>query len=185
MKVDKRVAKNGKSVLALKTYLQQIVQKPGSYADEANIAEFLKSQGSLSKYNNRDRAIYCSSLNTIKRIANSVIDGGFETLDRLRISALDAVKTHKIRTESPNKVTKAGLKIQNKEKDHESQQALQDIWHLSMVIRKLSQQANSYAQESGNPVIIKRCEREQRELRSMLSLRKHPVASIIVESEDD
>jgi len=185
LKVDKRVAKKGLSVLALKTFLQQIVQKPGSYTNEANIVEFLKSQGSLSKYDDEDRAIYGSSLNTVKRVANSVIDGGFETLDRLRVSALEAVNTHKIRTASSNKVTKAGLKNQKNEKDHELQQALQDIWHLTMVIRKVSQQANSYAQESCNPVIIKRCEREQRELRSMLSLRKHPVADIIVASQDD
>ena len=175
MSADPRVKRNSRSVTALQNYLKEIINDPTAFADDVKIFKDLKSQGALSKVTIEDRLIYGSSINTQKRIAANVLDGGFESLDRLRIAALDAICNVKLKSKKSKKTTKVGLGQRVKELEHELQQALQDIWHLTMVASKAMAQGRHYAKEAANPVILTRCEREQRELRAALSLRSHPV----------
>ena len=103
--IDKRVARNTQSVFALQALLQELIHKPGSADQNEVLLNSLKSQGALSKYCDETRGIYASSVNTLKRICEKSLDGGFDALDRLRIAALDIIENEKQKVSRSNKIT--------------------------------------------------------------------------------
>lgn len=184
MKVDPRVQRNSLSIVALRDLLREIVKDTTLFASDETLMKALKSQGAMSKLTIVERQIYGSSLNTLKRITPQILEGGFETLDRLRVAALDSINTHNAKAQRSNKVTKVGLAQRVKELENEVQQALQDLWHVTMAFQKALAWGRNYAKEANNPAVIARCEREHRDLRAMLSLCNHPVITLKLERND-
>lgn len=184
MTLDSRVEKNSRSIIALHALLEKIAHEPAEFAKDETLRKALKSQGALSKLSITDRGICATSLNTVKRISDDVLAGGFEILDRRRIAAMNAIAAHRAEGQCSNKVTKTGLTLRVKEVENRLQQAYQDLWHITMAFEKALVQGRHYAKQSHNPAISALCEREQRELRSMISLCKHPVAMNKSEGRD-
>lgn len=111
MSNDKRVLKNQEIIKAIHSFLVDIENFPEKYINEKlTLIEILKSQGGLSKYENKDIGIEKTSLNTLKRISPSVIDGGFDELNKCRIKALHSIKNDKTKNIS-NKNSKNGLEL--------------------------------------------------------------------------
>ena len=102
MSLDKRVEKNITSISNLKKLLIDVIKSPENYSDNVTLLEALVSQGKLSKYQNEDLNIYATSINTMKRLS-SYQDCDFESLDKLRVSALEKLESKKSSLE--NKVT--------------------------------------------------------------------------------
>lgn len=172
-----RVNKNTRSVLALYGFLVVIIRQPSDFAANDRLRTALKSQGALSKWSDEEAGITASSLNTVKRIANTALQGGFEELDRTRISALNAIRATEHQSHRPQKLTKAGLAIQKTNLEHELQQALQDLWHVTSAISRAFSLWQKCAEQTNNPSVVELCRREQRELRARLSLCKLPIAN--------
>lgn len=185
MTVDPRMERNTRSVVALRSLIVEILRNPAAFADNEAVIKALKSQGALSKYSDMARGIQATSLNTIKRISAKVLQEGFEDFDRMRIVALEAINTFRDRSERSNKTTKIGLTRRVAEMEVELQQALQDIWHITMAFEKALSQGRYYAQQSDNPAILALCLKEQRELRAILSLSKHPIVKGQPKEETD
>lgn len=115
MNKDKRVIKNELIIKSIYNFLEDIINNPNNYNNEKeNLIKILKSQGSLSKYEDKSVGIEKTSLNTLKRISPNVINGGFEELNKKRILALKSLKN----TSNNNKKTnKDYLKIKIKEQE--------------------------------------------------------------------
>ena len=175
MKTDKRVERNTQSIIALRDYLREIIQNPNSFCENTTLLESLKSQGALSKLNDEPRGIFVSSLNTVKRIAERALEGGFDALDRLRIGAQDAIAAEKAKGHRSNKINKIGLCKRVKELELENQQLRQDLLRLTLAFEKSLAHGRDYAREPNKSTALALCERQQRELRDGLSLRQHPL----------
>lgn len=173
---DPRVERNSRSITALHDFLIEIINQPELFIQDEKIIRALRSQGSLSKLAIKDKNIYPSSLNTLKRISNRIIDGGFESLDRLRVTAQDGIIRYKIKIKRSNKSNKVGLLQRVKELEDELQLALQDLWHITMAFEKSLIQGRHYAEKANSLLILELCKREQNELRAILSLFKHPMS---------
>jgi hypothetical protein len=182
MKIDKRVERNTQSLLALESYLNCIVNNPSEFLADMVLRDALRSQGALSKFSDGGRGIVGSSLNTIKRIAEGAIAGGFEALDRLRNAACDAIAIEEAKRHQSNKATKVGLIKRVKELEAFNQQLRQDLFLITMLFEKSLKQGYSYASKTDTPAIVALCKREQRELMDMFSLRKH---TAVGRSNDD
>lgn len=167
---------NRLSVLALHELLQDIIRSPSGFSGNESLKNALRSQGALSKWSSQEKKIVGSSLNTLKRIADKVLDGGFEAIDQARIGALEAMRVAENREKHSSKSTKAGLQIRITDKDAEHQQALQDLWHVTSALSKALIQWRRCAEQSGSPSAIALCEREQKEIRARISLCNLPVA---------
>ena len=102
MNLDKRVEKNITSISNLKKLLIEVIKTPESYFDNVTLLEALVSQGKLAKYENAELDIFATSINTMKRLS-SYQDCDFESLDKLRVSALEKLESKKSSLE--NKVT--------------------------------------------------------------------------------
>lgn len=200
--MDKRIERHIESVTALRDYLRELVQVPkaqpadvaldeqredGGHAEvpmswtaDADLVRALKSQGGLAKLTIEGRGIRPSSLNTIKRIANLHLDGGFDAVDRLRVAALEAIEKEKSKTEHSNKTDKRGLTRRVEEQDEEIQVIHEDLMRMSRVFVKSLRQARSYAASSGKQSVIDLCRREQRELLGELELVKNQMPSKVV-----
>lgn len=170
LKRDRRVDKNTKSVLALAEFLRTLIQAPTSVSVDDTLVFALKSQGALSKFEDERREILPSSLNTLKRIAESCIPGGFEALDRLRLSALEAVRAERSKANRSTKKDKIGLAKRVNELEAGKQLLLQDLERLTMAFQKSLKQGRNYAKQSNKPSVIALCSREQRDLFDELSL---------------
>lgn len=167
---------NRLSVLALHELLQEIIRNPSGFTGNESLKHTLKSQGALSKWSNQDKGVVGSSLNTIKRIADNVLDGGFAAIDQARIGALEAIRAAENREKHSSSSTKAGLKIRFEDTDAQLQQALQDLWHVTSALSKALILWRRCAEQSGSPSAVALCEREQKEIRARISLCKLPVA---------
>ncbi len=174
MKVDQRIEKNSKSLLALEALLLEVLQDPALFVGDLNLIAALKSQGGLAKFESLERGILQSSTNTMKRISERVLPEGFRRINRLRTEALGSLIAFKAREEHSNKPTKASLTLRLKEIDGQLQQALQDAWHITMAFEKSLSQGRRYAEQAGNPAVLALCKKEQEELRLVLSLCKRP-----------
>lgn len=102
MNLDKRVEKNITSISNLKKLLIEVIKTPESYFDNTSLLEALVSQGKLAKYENAELNIFATSINTMKRLS-SYPNCDFDSLDKLRISALENLESRKNSLE--NKVT--------------------------------------------------------------------------------
>lgn len=109
IKIDKRVEINTASVIALKDLLLEIPKHPDEYLKDLYLLSSLKSQGAIAKYSNENKDIFATSINTVKRISNDCIEGGYEKLDSYRINALEAISRHIAKSEKSNKTTRIGL----------------------------------------------------------------------------
>lgn len=109
MSKDIRVEKNTDSLLALRDLLREVCSRPSDYLADENLKAALCSQGKLARYSNSDKSILGSSINTVKRIANQYLDGGFAAIDRLRVDASNALMQCSERRDASNKATKVGL----------------------------------------------------------------------------
>ena len=177
MIVDKRVGRNTQSVFALRDLLRDAMQNPAAYLENNDLQTALKSQGALSKYGDESKGVCPSSLNTVKRIAEIALEGGFDALDRLRAGAFDAIASEKAKGLRSNKVGKIGLAKRVKELELENQALREDLLLLTLAFEKSLAQGKNYAQTADGDAVMALCKREQRELLDSLSLRKHPVAT--------
>lgn len=170
---DKRVARSAQSVRALVRLLEEFVRSPSELLlDQSDFLTALSSQGALASYSDTERDISSSSINTQKRIANQILDGGYEYLDRLRTAAVRAVNEYNERQRHSNKITKVGLGKRVEELQANIATLGEDLLLLTMLFEKSMSQGREYARTSKNPAVITLCEREQQVLRDMLSLRR-------------
>ena len=171
---DKRVVRNTQSVFALQALLQELIHKPGSAYQNEVLLNSLKSQGALSKYCDEKRGIYASSINTLKRICEKSLDGGFDALDRLRIAALESIENEKQKVSRSNKITRTGMSQRIDELEAHNQLLQQELLLLSHLLNKAMGQARYYAEQSDKGNVHVLCDKEQKELRTFLSLSRIP-----------
>lgn len=180
MGLDKRVERNASSVYALRDYLLSIARNPAGFITDTSLIQSLKSQGALAKLCHDDRGIHASSLNTIKRIANDHLDGGFEALDLLRRRAIDAITKEQSKATRPDRSSKLGLRTLIQELESERALLREDLLQLSRVFFKSLTQGRQYAASSGRQATVDLCKREQRELLTELTLLKTELPSNVV-----
>lgn len=182
--MDKRVEKNNQSVLNLRDLLRDITLSPDKYLEQTLIIQSLNSQGLLAKLSDKSIGIFPSSINTQKRIAENVVDGGYDALDRLRINALLALEKKTHTNEQPNKETKAGLLLTIKKLESEKQSIRNDLLLLTLAFEKSLRQGARYASQAETSIQAL-CKKEQRELLDILSLRKHALNTNVVKLHED
>lgn len=172
MGIDKRVEKNSASVVALASFLREVTMNASNYCDDRELIAVLRSQGALAGFSREQYGIYGSSLNTVKRIAASTIDGGFEALNMLRVKALDTIAGHNKAAEKSSKKNKAGLTARVTELEEDKQVLLEELLLLTNLLEKSFIQGLNYAKASNDLTVLHVCNREQRQLKEMLSLRR-------------
>lgn len=186
MKIDPRVDANWKSLVALERFLTEVISDPRAFCDRADLSSALRSQGSLSKFSFVERGITPSSLNTMKRIAAKYLPGGFASIDSLRMTANTAIEATRKRMARSEKSTKALLQSQIDEYDRKLQLALQDSWLLTMALERSLSQGRRYASQCRDAAVLALCEKEQKEIRAIISLRTNragPVQDVRDERE--
>ena len=181
-KIDKRVECNTKSLFALRDYLQDIIKNPHLGISEEKLQLFLKSQGSLSKYENTSRGIFASSINTIKRISEKSLDGGFDALDRLRISALQALENERCKNIPSKKTTQRSMADHINELKSANQILQQDLLIMTQLLETAMRHARYYASQSMQDNVRFLCEKEQKEIRAYLSLLAKPLMTNKIKS---
>lgn len=181
-KIDKRVQRNTKSILALHKLLQEIIQEFTLFSNDTQLHQALKSQGSLANYANSERGIIPMSLNTAKRISEHHFEQGFISLDKLRIAAKDAITEKK---QKSDKTTKLGLLKCVSELELENQLLKEELLLISSLLQQSMQQAQTYAGRSNIQSLVQLMQKEQCELRAKLSLRHSKPRLKLVEEPYD
>jgi hypothetical protein len=182
--LDKRIEKNNQSVLKLRDLLRDIITLPSKYLEETLILQSLKSQGALAKLSDESRGIFPSSINTQKRIAENIVEGGFEALDKLRVKALFAVEKMAHTNKQPDKETKAGLSLTINQLQSEIESIRYDLLLLTLVFEKSLRQSARYASQA-NTSVQALCKKEQRELLDMLTIRKHNLKTNVIKLNEE
>ncbi|MGQ2965655.1 hypothetical protein [Methylophilus sp.] len=182
--MDKRIEKNYQSLLALKSLLAEINQHPANYLEQENVLAALKSQGALSKYLDESRGIYPSSINTQKRTAETIIEGGYETVDKLRLAAQLSIEKKFYENKQPKKDSKTGLKATIEHQNEELLLIRNDLLLLTLAFQKSLVQGLNYATNADHATLTL-CKKEQRELLDFLSLRNNVLNTNLVSIHEE
>jgi hypothetical protein len=109
---ENKISKNDQSILNLHKYLIDIIKNPENFNESIDLSS-LKSQGSLSKINNKEYGIHPTSLNTLKRRTPALLSGGFNELETLRTQSYESLL--KLREPSKIKNNDTSLSIKDLE----------------------------------------------------------------------
>lgn len=171
--MEKRTRRSVDSVMALFKVLTE-VNSTGIFNSEQNLLiQSLGTQGAMAKLHIEELQIRGMSLNTLKRIANDHLVGGFDRLDELRKACL--VKLAGAKTEEEHQAAKRSdtrRALQNRvlELEQTIDRLNEDFMFLSERLGVAMKQARIYAVEAGTEATA-RCRREQREMLNSLGLR--------------
>ena len=176
--IDLRVQKNIESISNLKQFLESIVKTPDVFSENSELKKMLKSQGSTAKYENLELNIVPSSINTVKRISDKHIDGGYELIDNLRKAALSAIDKHIERENGPNKKTKEGLKKEIKNNAIDILNLQQVNTHLLSAVLKSINSIKLIASTSDAELRKKMADDDIKKLLSILSLKPFAIDDI-------
>lgn len=161
------------SLKNLDMLLQQVTLNPDQYVKNNTIRAALVSQGALAKYTQTiEPVILATSINTLKKYADAVLDKGFAELDEKRRAAAAEIERHNARANKPAKVTRESLRDNIKELEEEVNIILGDLWNLSKAFHRAMRNARHYANQSKNLTLIAQCELDEVELREMVSFVK-------------
>jgi hypothetical protein len=126
---------NQKKVLNTKELLLEVIGSPEGFRDNVKLLLALNSQGNLAKYSDESMGIAACALNTMKTIADKLLDRGFVELDELRKNAKDSI----IETETEvaeNEKTKSGAVRKSKRLESELDQTRRSNFLLSLIIKE-------------------------------------------------
>lgn len=160
------------SAYNLSVLLTEIIEFPEKFL-HLPITHALSSQGKLANFEDEKRGIASHSLNTLKRQA-SLLAGGFDELERLRLNAKERLAAESRRSTGAKPTTRAALKLRSDALASSLQSADHDLLLLSRMLQLSMAQGRSYAEDSRNPAVKERCRREQLELLHMMTLVKTP-----------
>lgn len=173
--MDSRSEDSQQSILNLEKLLIEITETPAQFIDNKDLVNALSDQTRTYKYIDQKRGIFAQSLNRIKRNVH-VINGGFNALEEQRKKAFrEVTKTLAKSISSQNKPkrgTKAELEAKVKSLKKTRQLLREDMLLITLLLEKSMHQARQYAKESKQHRLIALCDKEQQELRGMLSLSK-------------
>lgn len=146
-------AKGG--ALALQRLLSQVITAPHAYVSDGALIEALKTQGTLAGL---DRAwttedghgwkTFPTSLNTLKKYSDEALTGGFDTLNSLRLKAIEAIEGHERKKTRSNKRTKEGLTQRVNDHEHELDMLRQTNFLLLRALQESIGQIKSISTQS-------------------------------------
>lgn len=182
--MDKRVEKNYQSLTALKDLLNEIIQFPENFLNQQAVLDALKSQGTLSKFHDPLKGILPTSINTQKRIAESIIDGGYETINKLRTAAQLSIERKYYENKKPKSDSKTGLSAKIEQQNKEILLIRKDLLLLTLAFERSLTQGLNYATKADHATLAL-CKKQQRELLDILSHRKNVLNTNLVNLSHD
>lgn len=182
---DKRVIKNKENVENIKLLLLDICNDSSIFKGDEDLYKAVSSQGALSKYENQERNIFKSSLNTLKRTSEKLYPNGFEEIDKLRLLALNELnKIENISTKSNNSKEYYKERYSNIEKELEEQRNV-NLITINQLMLEINFLKNISKTEDIN-LIQDLCEKQIKKLQSLAlnysdfaSLKKEPNLKIV------
>ncbi|QBX65238.1 hypothetical protein [Serratia quinivorans] len=176
-KVPAHLEINNSSVLTRVRYLESIIQSPAEYQENMTLSAALKSQGGLAKLSVSEPFISPVSLNTLKNRANGLLPGGFMAIDHLRLQASKAIRDlATTKSAPPSSITKQDLKDKVKAQKRIISQLWDEIALVTNIFRESIILAHQFAEKCPDPADLSLFKKRRRELLSMLSLSKQPLA---------
>ncbi|MGU7781358.1 hypothetical protein [Burkholderia sp. PU8-34] len=163
---------------ALFIFLVAVQNEPELYLNNSQLADGLKSQGSLAALRIDDYDIHPCALNTLKKSAQLVIPGGFSELDALRKSVSERLQHASHAANHNRRETRAYYKQRLGDALRENAQLKEDLWHISRAFYKAMLNARTYVTEYGDKALQARCADDEAELRAMASLATNKVVSV-------
>jgi hypothetical protein len=110
------------------------------------------------------------SLNTLKRVADAVLNNGFSELDGLRKQCIYAISERRIETSPERSDSRRALQEKVKRLSAQNARLHEDLLFLTDRLGEAMRQTRAYAELAG-PSSVTRCRREQRTLLDSLGLR--------------
>jgi hypothetical protein len=140
---------------ALQRLLSQVITAPHAFAGDDVLLAALKTQGGLSSLDrtvvlDNGDTLNCSpsSLNTLKKYSDEVLTGGFNTLNALRLKAIEAIGRHERKKTRSNKRTREGLKLTVADHEQELDMLRQTNFLLLRALQEAMGQIKSISKQS-------------------------------------
>lgn len=143
--------KNQLKALKTRGFLKEIIGSPKSFKEDKELLKQLKSQGGLAKFESQERNIEPCALNTFKSYADEVISGGFDEIDKLRRSAVNALE-FEIKGKKSRKgslTTQAGQKNRISEQKKEIEALQRENMLLTALLREARSKMKTLAMHKG------------------------------------
>lgn len=167
--------RNVEAMRNLKSLLQKIITTPEAYVGNSELKLALHSQGALAKFEAVDYGIVATSINTHKRIVGSAGFSSYSEFDFLRQKALSQLVQYSARPPENSARTKKGLENKIERLEAQLQSSKEDCMHLTNVLVSTLRQARGVIRSDGTDVMLKKWNKIERELYTMLTNVNDPV----------
>lgn len=143
--------KNKIKVIETEKLLKEIITSPQEFLENNKLIQALKSQSAIAKYQDNERNISPCSLNTVKSLAEVMLDRGFYSLNELRINAKLAIESAQSskNNSKPNKQTVIGLKQKVKELESQLEVMRQSNLFMTITIQELRSRLKQLSEHEG------------------------------------
>ena len=167
--------RNVEAMRNLKSLLQKIITSPEAYVANSELKLALRSQGALAKFEANEYGIAATSINTHKRLAETVGFSSYSEFDFLRQKALSQLVQYSARPLEGSARTKRGLEDKIERLENELISSKEDCMHLTNVLVSTLRQARGVIRNDGTDVMLKKWAKIERELYTMLTNMNDPV----------
>lgn len=161
--------KSFNAVKAIEKLLKEIQANSGRDDFSDVPLEALKHQSKLSKLILPARGLTGVSLNTVKRVAEDHIRGGFIHLDAIRKDAYRLLELHRRVAGAAGRDTKESLRGQVQEKGLVLDMRQEDLMHLTSALLAAMAYMKEFAETSRDPAVIARLPQALRDVRGRAS----------------
>ena len=163
--------------------LRAVVGKPELYIDDAKLEHALRTQKGIARYENHERGIGGSSLNTVRRLCERGYGRiAFQDFDLLRVRACNALLRHRGAIEAENEAVKGKTPRKLDSRDSmrlhisslkvERVAAVESAIHSSMAFMEALRICRDLANYVADVERLNAWRKEEKELLAMFSLRK-------------
>ncbi|WP_426234784.1 hypothetical protein [Pseudomonas sp. TWP3-2] len=169
------------SIASLIILFEKIITAPKDYVNDQTIRNALKSQGGIAKLHLTSgsgatlMSISPMSLTTLKSKISTVSDGQtFESFDRMRIQALDALDHASLIKDEPKKQTKIGIRRELEQMKIQLEQHRETNFRLLQALSRALAAIESVRNITDFDLRAKRARDESDTIAKILTLNEYP-----------
>ncbi|MCA7889724.1 hypothetical protein LGM58_41845 [Burkholderia contaminans] len=150
--------------------LDDVIADAVLFIDHKSLCTALSSQGALARFSEPERHIFTVSLNTLKRRSDTVLSGGFASLDKKRRIAREALEVEVARIARAKKRTRGALLIELSEVRQTLSETREELVKLTAALYDAMRYGRICADASKNSAASLQYEKHMSELLKRFSL---------------
>ncbi len=163
-----KLTKRKRSIVERKYFLERVCISIANHVEDSDLLSALSSQGAFARYENND--FVSMSLNSMKKHADEMLEGGFNLLDSLRKKTFYRLKKFSDSETKINKPDTRQVLIGQLKASREEAAVLQsELMVATLCLKQFVHSQEALIEQIGDDALRKRFNKERQQILSLFS----------------